>query len=316
MIYNADSSSVEKAAEILKNGGLVAFPTETVYGLGADALNPAACAEIFAVKKRPFFDPLIVHISEFSQLTPLVKNPSEIELILAHAFWPGPLTIVFRKMDIIPDIVSSGLDTVAVRMPDHPVALELISKTGRPLAAPSANPFGYLSPTEARHVESQLGSSIGMVLDGGSCAVGVESTIIRVEENRIILLRPGGVPAEQIERLSGLRIVGPENSKKIESPGQMPWHYAPSSKLVIIPEGSPVPESAGNALCAFRKSREGFSSVEVLSPEGNLTEATARLFSVLRELDASGAKTIYAEEVPENGLGRAIMNRLKKAAAK
>jgi L-threonylcarbamoyladenylate synthase len=316
MIHNADTVSVAKAAKIIKEGGLVAFPTETVYGLGADALNPQACAAIFEAKKRPFFDPLIVHISDFSQLVPLVKNPSEVELILAHAFWPGPLTIIFRKMDIIPDIVSSGLDTVAVRMPSHLVALELIRRSGTPIAAPSANPFGYLSPTTAEHVDSQLGSAVGMILDGGPCDVGVESTIIRVEENRVILLRPGGIPAEQIERLTSLRIAVQDNTKKVESPGQMPWHYAPSSKLVIIPEGAPVPETAGNALCAFRTKREGFSAVEVLSPSGDLREAAARLFSALRDLDASGANIIYAEEVPENGLGRAIMNRLKKAAAK
>lgn len=316
MILSADSSSIKKAAGILQKGGLVAFPTETVYGLAADALNPSACAEIFEVKKRPFFDPLIVHIADFSHLAPLVKNPSEVELILAHAFWPGPLTIVFRKTDIIPDIVSSGLDTVAVRMPAHPVALELIRKAGTPLAAPSANPFGYLSPTQAEHVQSQLGSSIELILDGGPCEVGVESTIIRVEENRVILLRPGGIPTEHIERLTGLRIAGQEDSKVIESPGQMPWHYAPSSKLVIVPEGSPVPTSSEIAFCAFRKAREGFFACEVLSPDGDLKEAASKLFSVLRKLDASGANVIYAEAVPEKGLGRAIMNRLKKAAAK
>jgi L-threonylcarbamoyladenylate synthase len=317
MIVAASPESIAHAAVIIKSGGLVALPTETVYGLGGDALNPSACARIFEAKKRPFFDPLIAHISDMDMFRHLTNVHDPVVDLLAAAFWPGPLTIVVPRSDVVPDIVTSGLPTVAIRMPRHPVAHAVIEQCRGPVAAPSANPFGYLSPTEARHVEEQLGDAIDLIIDGGRCDVGVESTIVSVVNGKIYLLRPGGIPRETIESTAGPVYI-PEQSAAVEAPGQLPWHYAPKTQLILIPEGEDVPAGESSALCVFRKNtRKGtFRHTEILSPSGSLTEAAANLFSALHRLDASGAEYIYAEAVPENGLGLAIMNRLKKAAAR
>jgi L-threonylcarbamoyladenylate synthase len=317
MIFPADEDSIARAADIIVHGGLVALPTETVYGLGADALNPSACAKIFAAKNRPHFDPLIVHIADLDMFQSLTTAVSEQILRLTDEFWPGPLTVVVRKSDAVPDIITSGLPTVAIRMPRHDVAISLIKKSGKPIAAPSANPFGYLSPTEAKHVEEQLGSKVDMILDGGSCTVGVESTIVKFHNGRIHLLRPGGIPVEEIQRVIG-SIAHSSPDEIPDAPGQMPWHYAPRAKVVLIREGEEIPEQNNTALCAFRSNvrRNQFIHEEILSPNGDFAEAAVNLFSALHRLDASGAKIIYAEEVPEKGLGLAIMNRLRKAAAR
>ena len=312
----ADSASIERAAGILRSGGIVAFPTETVYGLGADALNPVACARIFEAKNRPSFDPLIVHLADRDRLEDLVKFVPSRARVLIERFWPGPLTLVFDKKNSIPDIVTAGLPTVAVRMPAHPVAIELIARTGRPIAAPSANPFGYISPTRAAHVAAQLGDAVDLILDGGECAVGVESTILRIEGDRAFLLRPGGLALEEIETLVG-RIEDASGPRaQPAAPGQSASHYSPRTPVRIVKEAAAAGPLIGNeGLLSFRGAPDSavFARVETLSPGGDLREAAARLFSCLHELDSSGLRVIFAEEVPEEGLGRAIMNRLRRA---
>jgi len=317
-----------RAAEIIRRGGLVAFPTETVYGLGADALNARAVARIFEVKRRPRFDPLIVHISDFSMVYELCDHVDERAEKLMRAFWPGPLTIVLPKSEIVPDIVTASLPTVAVRMPAHPIALRLIEKARTPIAAPSANPFGYLSPTSADDVREMLGDRIDMIIDGGRCPIGVESTVIYIAGDKKIVLRPGGLPVEEIERVIGaVEIESHEKKQKPRSPGQLPKHYAPRTPLVIasadeIRTGTVKREMRHKrcGLLAFKKPTpecyHNYDAIEVLSDKGDLVEAAANLFACLRRLDRRNLDIIYAEPVPEVGLGRAVMDRLRKAAWK
>lgn len=306
------------AADIVKKGGVVAFPTETVYGLGADALDPIAVARIFEIKKRPSFDPVIVHIDSIAAIDEISSSFNRRAEILAEAFWPGPLTMVLPKSEIIPGIVTSGLDTVAVRMPSHPVARELIKATGGPIAAPSANPFGYISPTTAEHVIDQIGSEVDLILDGGSCPVGVESTVLDLSGDEVTLLRPGGLSLEEIESMVGDVKTQIIESEKQHSPGQLPSHYAPRTPVRILEEDSFKPVSSEKAgLLAFTSPEEDLSQyqqVEVLSSIGNLCEAAANLFSSLHRLDSAGLDVIYVRALPEVGLGRAIMDRLNRAA--
>lgn len=316
-ICKATQENIKKAAAVIRGGGLVSFPTETVYGLGSDAFNPSAVAGIFEAKNRPFFDPVIVHISEHGQL-PLVADivTDTIERI-AGSFWPGPLTVVMEKSSRVPDIVTAGLPTVAVRMPDHPVARELIDMSGTLIAAPSANRFGSVSPTEAAHVEEQLGDRVGMILDGGRCRVGIESTIIKLDREGAILLRPGGVSLEDLEReLGPVRI---SKERMIEAPGQLPYHYSPGTPVVLVERISGEHQAEENAAFLYFRERGGIAAderVAILSPSGNLREAAANLFSALHRLDRTGADVIIAEKVPETGLGLAIMDRLRKASWK
>ena len=317
MILTAGSESIAKAAEIIRAGGLVAIPTETVYGLGANALDPEACAKIFEAKKRPFFDPLIVHIAEYQKLDELVTSVPDAAYKLIDRFWPGPLTLVLPRKEIIPDITTSGLDTVAIRMPSHDVARAIIRESGCPIAAPSANPFGYLSPTTAQHVESQLGDAIDLVIDGGMCTVGVESTIVSIDADGVHLLRPGGTPREEIEKAVGKVDAKGSDGTSIKAPGMLESHYAPGAELILVDESEAVVPSHDAAMLSFRKrGYEGFRFVEVLSEKGDLKEAAVNLFAALHRLDASGVRVIYAHTVPEEGLGIAIMNRLRKASAK
>lgn len=312
----ATEEAIQKAAEFLRNGKLVAFPTETVYGLGACALNPQAVARIFEVKERPFFDPLIVHIADLAMAREICDFSDPRALRLAERFWPGPLTLVVPKKPVIPEIVTAGLPTVAVRMPAHPVALQLIRKAQVPVAAPSANRFGRLSPTLAAHVAKQIGDRIDLILDGGKCPIGVESTVLELVDSPV-LLRPGGIPLEDIERVIGrVQEAPPSNSPR--SPGQLPSHYAPSVPLRIVPQDTPPPPGLRVGLLAFSsvKYPERFAQVEVLSPSGDLREAAANLFACLHRLEEGGLDLIFAEPVPETGLGRAIMDRLRKAATK
>jgi len=228
-----DEESIYKASEIIKRGGLVAFPTETVYGLGADAFNPIAVARVFEVKRRPYFDPLIVHIGDQSEINKLFKAiPYNVKRLI-ECFWPGPLTIVLFKKDNVPDIVTSGLQTVAVRMPRHEMALKLIKLSGTPIVGPSANSFGYLSPTTAEHVREQLGDQIDFILNGGPCEVGVESTIISFVEEKPKLLRPGGIPLEEIESILGKVEIDVNNHKNPSAPGMLPKHYAPRTPILL-----------------------------------------------------------------------------------
>ncbi len=313
--------AISEAASLTKRGGVVAFPTETVYGLGADAFNPPAVAKVFKLKNRPRFDPLIVHISDPSQVESLCLPPGKEARALMEHFWPGPLTLVLPKRPEVPDIVTSGLKSVAVRLPSHPVARALIQEAQCPIAAPSANPFGYLSPTTAQHVEAQLGDRIDIILDGGPCQVGVESTIVAFGEGEVLVLRPGGIPVEEIERVVGKVKIATAAPKQPQSPGQLPRHYSPRTTLKILTNGETGYYSAEEGtglkagLLAFRGPVEGnFAMVRVLSPSGDLEEAAANLFTALHQLDSAGLDIILAEAVPEQGIGRAIMDRLRRAS--
>ncbi len=318
-ILKADSKTIRKAAEIIKKGGLVAFPTETVYGLGADGLNPIAVAKIFEVKKRPTFNPLILHISQKEWITKItIFNDSRINLLIDN-FWPGPLTLVLKKNNIIPDIVTAGNPTVAIRMPDHPVALELIDKSERPIAAPSANMFGHLSPTLAEHVEKSLGNKVDLIIDGGKTNIGVESTIIQYLDGNFYLLRPGGLPKEEIEKVINSPVYLKTNSIKPESPGQLPYHYSPSIPLLFLNEKNIKKYSEKKIGALFFKDKKidfNFSSVKILSEKGDLKEAAANLFKYLHDFESEKIDLILVEPIKEEGLGLAIMDRLKKASKK
>ncbi|GIX47990.1 MAG: threonylcarbamoyl-AMP synthase [Candidatus Tectimicrobiota bacterium] len=321
-VVPATTETLARAAALLREGQLVAFPTETVYGLGADAGNVQAVARLFAVKRRPAFDPLIVHLAAPAWVETVCQDVDVRARRLMAAFWPGPLTLVLPKRDTVPDLVTAGLPTVAVRMPAHPVALALISQAGRPIAAPSANPFGYLSPTTAEHVYAQLGEEVALILDGGPCPVGVESTILDLSGPEPELLRAGGVPVEELARVLGAppRLPQESSDARPRAPGRLPHHYAPRTPLRLLPAGASLPPPAGKrvGLLAFRPPASlprGYACLEVLSPRGDLQEAAANLFAALHRLDRAGLDLILAEPVPAEGLGRAINERLRKAAA-
>ena len=308
---------IERAAEALRRGRLVGMPTETVYGLAGNARDPAALASIFEVKQRPFFDPLIVHVAARAELEDLCHVSPESE-ILMRAFWPGPLTLVLAKKGSVPDLATSGLPSVAVRMPAHPVARALLRAAGLALAAPSANPFGGLSPTRAEHVSAAFGDGIDCVLDGGPCEVGVESTVVGWEDGEPRLLRAGGVALEALEQALGKKI-GAASAPEV-SPGTLPWHYAPRTPLRLLGDAPRAPEAGNTGLLWLGPNpppefAQGFSRMENLSASGNLAEAAANLFAALHRLDAAGLEGIYAALAPESGLGRAINDRLRKAAA-
>jgi L-threonylcarbamoyladenylate synthase len=312
------SEAIRRAAEIIKEGGVVAFPTETVYGLGANAFNPLAIARVFEVKARPSFDPLIIHVAHPQDVERLVKEIPPLAEKLMKRFWPGPLTVVLFKKEEIPDIVTAGLPSVAVRMPRHLMTLDLIDQAGCPIVGPSANVFGYLSPTTAEHVRSQLGDQIDFILDGGPCEVGVESTILSFLEEAPRLLRPGGVPLEEVESIIGKVDATPVEQKKPLAPGMLPKHYAPRTPIII--------DAYDKTLSPYRDKKIGFLSfqnpttsfpfhpIEVLSTKGDMKEAAANLFAAIRRLDALNLDMIIAEAIPEVGLGRAIMDRLRRAS--
>lgn len=314
-----DIESMKIAAEAIREGKLVSFPTETVYGLGADAFNPAAVARIFQEKERPSFDPLIVHISDISQLSKLTRSVSPIVLKLAEYFWPGPLTMVLPKQPEVHDIVTSGLDTVAVRMPNHPIALQLISLSGTVIAAPSANKFGQLSPTHHKHVTKQL-KGVDYVIQGGYTTVGIESSVVSVEEDRIQILRPGAITAADIKAvLPNVKVV--DFTKPVDdhlpSPGLLNSHYSPKKPLYIT---SSINEFVGQKYGYIAFSGDGVTDgpaiVRVLSKSGNYAEAATNLFGALHDMEESDVDFIVAEPIKEEGIGIAIMDRLKKAAFK
>lgn len=314
----AGRKTIQKAAAAIKRGGVVAFPTETVYGLGADGLDPEACARIFEIKGRPRFDPLILHESSPARARRLFSRIPRAAVKLMDKFWPGPLTLVLPKARSVPAIVTAGLKTVAVRVPANAHALALIKAAGRPIAAPSANSFGRLSPTTAAHVKRQLGDGPDIILDGGKTHIGVESTIITFRGGRPVLLRPGGLPLEEIEKVAGKAVPpGRPGEKTPPAPGCLKKHYAPQARLKLIAPGAPVRPSRAAAYLAFsRKPAGDWAAVKVLSRSGDLREAAAALFGALHRLERSGAGLIYAEKVPPHGLGRAIMDRLRRAAAR
>jgi len=310
-------SDISQARTILTAGNTVAIPTETVYGLAANALNTAAVAQIFSIKKRPTFDPLIVHTHSIDALYSFVRELPEAARLLAEAFWPGPLTLLLPKKSIIPDLVTSGLDRVAVRIPDHPLTLALLQSLDFPLAAPSANPFGYISPTTAQHVADQLGNEVEYILDGGASNVGVESTIVGWEDGKATVMRVGGLSIEAIENVIGKVNVLAVSSSNPAAPGMLKSHYAPR-----------IPMRAGNiseliqqytskkiAVLSFQHAYPAVHMNYILSKTGDLNEAAQHLFAAMRELDATDADIILTEFVPATGLGLAINDRLKRACA-
>ncbi|SEN83563.1 translation factor SUA5 [Roseovarius tolerans] len=306
-LLQAEAAGFDRAAEIWRTGGLVAFPTETVYGLGADARDDLAVARIFEAKGRPRFNPLIVHVESAARAREYVAW-SDMAEIVASAFWPGPLTLVLplREGAGLSPLVTADLPTLAVRVPAHPVARALLQAFGGPVAAPSANPSGRISPTEAGHVMAGLAGRIEAVVDGGACPVGVESTILGLA-NEPVLLRPGGVPVEALEAALDQPIARRAKGAALSAPGQMRSHYAPGAKVRLEAE-APRP---GEVML-------GFGPVEAdlnLSRAGDLTEAAANLFHHLHALDAMGGEGIAVSPIPETGLGRAINDRLRRAAA-
>lgn len=307
------ADAVEHACSALRAGEPVALPTETVYGLAAAALNPVACARIFEAKERPLADPLIVHLPDIEWIDRLA-NPPQLARDLAGKFWPGPLTLVLPRTDIVPDIVTAGQDTVAVRMSAHAVFREIISAFGEPLAAPSANRFGRISPTTAAHVVSELDGRIPLVIDGGPCTHGIESTIVRVFDDSVSILREGPITREMLGELTTVRSLPVDGS--IATPGSMESHYAPRTPLELADLRDAF-HGEGTGLLAWQGVEEaGFAAVEVLSPEGDLCEAAANLYGAMRRLDECGLKRIVALPVPEEGIGAAIMERLRKAATR
>ena len=311
-IAAANDEAIERGAQLLRAGKLVAFPTETVYGLGANALDAAAVARIFEAKNRPRFDPLIVHVSGAAMLELVAAAIPPQARALVDRFWPGPLTVVVPKTGAVPELVTAGLPTVAVRMPSHPVARALIERAGVPVAAPSANPFGQLSPTRAGHVARMLGERVDLILDGGPTALGVESTIVLAEPP--VLLRPGAVPVESVEAVIGPIARTLADAQAPLAPGRLARHYAAATPLRIVEPGAvPAAEREGAAVLAWRGAPAGYAAERVLSPSGDLSEAAAHLFEYLHELDALGLRRIDVEAVPETGLGLAIMDRLRRA---
>ena len=315
----ATLTNIIHAAQILRDGGLVAFPTETVYGLGADGFNEIAVSKIFEAKKRPSFNPLIMHISTIDMLDQISSHSSEKVKALTEKFWPGPLTLILKRKEIVPYIVTSGLETVAVRMPDNKIALELINQLGNPIAAPSANEFSRLSPTKADHVIDQLGNKVDLVLDGGKCDVGVESTIVEVTEESQFLLRPGGIAEEEIEKIIGKLSTIEKKDVKPSSPGQLKVHYAPDTPINYYAESDLELYSKKNVGAIFFnkiKNDHYFRHTRVLTKNDNLREAASNLFSFLHEIDSYDLDLIVVEPIKEVGLGIAIMDRLNRAVNK
>lgn len=311
-----EATALEQAVEVLAGGGLAAIPTETVYGLAADASNGDAVARIFEAKGRPRFNPLIAHVADIAMAEGLAVF-DQVSMNLAKTFWPGPLTLVLPRRPDAPvhDLVTAGLDTIALRMP-RGFGNRLIARLGRPLAAPSANSSGRISATTAQAVQADLGERIDLIVDGGPTLVGVESTIIKAESGRVVLLRPGGVAVEDIEKIAGMRVVRDDpGGKGVQAPGQLASHYAPHAH-VRLDAGDVQPNEA---LLAFgsRRAADADQAVAMLnlSERGDLREAAANLFAFMHRLDESGAQTIAVEPIPDNGLGEAINDRLRRAAA-
>ena len=308
------ASAAREAADVLRRGGLVGMPTETVYGLACDALNADAAAKVFAAKERPAFDPLIVHVADATWIETLSGVSGAAETMarkLAAAFWPGPFTMVLPAKDLVPDLVRSGLPTVALRCSAHPVMAAVVNELGRPIAAPSANRFGRISPVSAQDVIDELGGRIPLVLDGGPCRHGLESTIIALEDTRLVLLRPGPVTLEELEKFAPVERVSV--GETVSAPGMLESHYAPRTPLSLWPDGATLPEDAATSgVLAFGAVGTGFRAVEVLPSDP--ADAAPLFFAALRRLDAAGVTRIYAREIPESGLGTAIMDRLRRAA--
>jgi L-threonylcarbamoyladenylate synthase len=311
-IVAATKESIERAAEALAKGEIVAFPTETVYGLGANALDAAAVAKVFAAKERPRFNPLIVHVLGLDEAERYAVV-NETARRLMKPFWPGPLSLVLpcQRVCGISDLVSAGLDTIALRAPSHPVARALLKAAKLPIAAPSANRSGRVSPTTAAHVEAELGHLPTMILDGGPCALGLESTVLGVDGDKVTLLRLGALTREEIEKVLGRRLATPAAGAQLTSPGQLAIHYAPTTPLRLHAN---EPRD-GEAFLAFGPNAPLYDGPTInLSPRGDLSEAAANFFAALRKLDAEGADAIAVMPIPNHGLGEGINDRLQRAA--
>jgi L-threonylcarbamoyladenylate synthase len=319
LILPADEAAMAQAARLLAGGALVAFPTETVYGLGADATNPAAIARLYQAKGRPSFNPLIAHVSDLAAAKRIGRFDTTA-IALAEAFWPGPLTLVLPKTKDckVADLATAGLDTIAIRVPAHPVAREILRAFGGPVVAPSANLSGHVSPTSAVHVQSDLAGRIDLIVDGGAVAVGVESTIVGCFDAPM-LLRPGGLPRDEIERVLGRALTQPPEDPEGKSaqplaPGMLASHYAPRTRVRLDADRV----EAGEALLAFGPAEvvgtDAAIAVMNLSPRSNVDEAAANLFGYLRSLDDKGARAIAVMPIPHHGLGEAINDRLRRAA--
>jgi L-threonylcarbamoyladenylate synthase len=312
-----EREAVTRAVELLRQGELVALPTETVYGLTGNALDPEVVAKIYEAKERPSFDPLIIHVGSKDWLARLARS-IETELIirkLIERFWPGPLTILFTKSDEVPDLVTAGLDTVAIRIPRNPIFLAVLRGFGKPLAAPSANRFGRVSPTQAVHALEELDRRIPLILDAGPTELGVESTIVRVRAGRIEILRPGPVTEQDLALVATTEDCG--GLQKIIAPGQVPSHYAPEKPVYLFDLNTIGPAWRSHALICWGPVHHAhdFALVRSLSETRDLRIAAQRLFSLLREIDRLEIEGIVIEPVPEHGLGKAIMNRIRRAAA-
>ncbi len=320
LILPANEAAMAQAARLLAGGSLVAFPTETVYGLGADAINPAAIARLYEAKGRPSFNPLIAHVSDLAAAKRIGRFDATA-IALAKTFWPGPLTLVLPKTKdcMVAELATAGLDTIAIRVPAHPVAREILRAFGGPVVAPSANLSGHVSPTSAAHVQSDLAGRIDLIVDGGAVAVGVESTIVGCFDAPM-LLRPGGLPRDEIERVLGRALEQPPddpdgNSGQPLAPGMLASHYAPRTKVRLNADRV----EAGEALLAFGPvvvaGTDAAIAVMNLSPRSNVDEAAVNLFGYLRTLDGKGARAIAVMPIPHHGLGEAINDRLRRAAA-
>ena len=311
----ATPEAIAKTVALLRNGGVVAFPTETVYGLGALVWDTRAVARIFELKERPSFDPLIVHVADRPMLERVAAKLPDSALALMERFWPGPLTLVLERQARVAGLVTAGLPTIAVRMPSHPVTRAILRALGEPVAAPSANPFGYLSPTRAEHVAEALGQRVDLILDGGRATYGLESTIVALEPIPT-LLRPGAITAESIEAVIG-RLERRPSIETVTAPGQLPVHYAPRTPLRIVePAGVALGDRRTAGALVLRDTFDGYAAMRRLSERGDLREAAAAFFDALHGLDALGLERIDAQPLPERGLGLAMMDRLKRAAAR
>lgn len=310
-------NEIEKAKELLLQNEVVAIPTETVYGLAGNALNERAVSRIFEAKNRPHFDPLIVHVASADFVSTYVEAVPTLAFDLMEKFWPGALTVLLPKKKCIPDLTTSGLNEVGIRIPNHPLTLELLRGLPFPLAAPSANPFGYISPTSARHVFDQLGNKIPYILDGGNCSVGIESTVLRVHYNEIEILRLGGISVEDLQRFSSNIHIQEHSSSSPASPGMLTNHYAPRKKVFVGNIENLLNENPSQKIGVLSFQTDyNQESQRILSKTGNYSEAAANFFSFLRELDQSDVEIILAEFLPNESLGRAINDKLKRASAK
>jgi L-threonylcarbamoyladenylate synthase len=310
---------VERAAQLLREGKLIGIPTETVYGLAANALDENSVLRVFETKERPFFDPLIIHLASLDSVKKYADIHDDRLLKLAEAFWPGPLTLLLPKKEMIPNIVTSGLPEVAARVPNHTLTLELLSKVDFPIAAPSANPFGYISPTEPQHVQRQLGDRIDYILDGGNCRIGIESTIAGIEDGQVCIFRLGGLAVEAIEKKIGRVQLRINQSGDPTAPGQLKHHYAPRKPLFVgdVDELLALNQNKKVAVICFGTGDYKRPGIRVynLSKGADLHEAALNLFKFLREADESDADVVICSSVPDNGIGKAINDRLKRAAA-